>query len=474
MHEITQQQQRGGFLKSVKRLFSAKRPPTLKSLTSLDQPPTELPRFAAPPRRQSDVGFSQGTDRRAAPPPRDRLRRFSIDAADVARGRRVGQETTDSFEDVAVNCSKKIDLEERVSSLPDTLRVESRQESANSDVDNSAATFDGSKTGSGTLISTGRRGSGPGWHGRSGTGTATDQSVAPAKEECIMTPGGQMTVAEAREALGAPPQPPSPCALPMSESSSSEAADPSSQQTHEIMVGGELRTATIHELTTLVAFGVVLPTMMDFRKIGLSESKSGMRNDTDRTPTAEEGKQRTTAPKDSQSLPRHNRTRRNSMPSSTAQSLGAAVSLPRTPPPAAPQPLFQNDPAPPPSLPKVPRARRYSLPDTSSSWTPPDHTPISQPGSQPSSIPSSRRNSTVTASTSAIARELPDFERELNSRMTPAIFLAGEYVIRKREVGREMYFLSKGKVEVVSSDGKTVYSTIGPGSFFGMEISCIL
>ncbi|KAI9352147.1 hypothetical protein BDR26DRAFT_850426 [Obelidium mucronatum] len=63
--------------------------------------------------------------------------------------------------------------------------------------------------------------------------------------------------------------------------------------------------------------------------------------------------------------------------------------------------------------------------------------------------------------------ELPLLEREIKNRMYPVIFKAGDYIIRKHEIGNEMYFLSKGVVEVVSGDGKTVYSQINKGSFFG-------
>ncbi|KAI8619893.1 cyclic nucleotide-binding-like protein [Chytriomyces sp. MP71] len=63
--------------------------------------------------------------------------------------------------------------------------------------------------------------------------------------------------------------------------------------------------------------------------------------------------------------------------------------------------------------------------------------------------------------------ELPLFEHEIKQRMYPAIYRMGEYIIKKREIGNEMYFLSQGTVEVCSGDGKTVYSIINKGSFFG-------
>ncbi|KAJ3242769.1 hypothetical protein HDU78_001153 [Chytriomyces hyalinus] len=82
---------------------------------------------------------------------------------------------------------------------------------------------------------------------------------------------------------------------------------------------------------------------------------------------------------------------------------------------------------------------------------------------------SGRSRSTVRNLTDSekLQLELPNFEREIKHRMYPVIYRPGELIIRKHEIGHEMYFLSKGTVEVVSGDGKTVYSVIHKGSFFG-------
>ncbi|KAI8928884.1 hypothetical protein BC831DRAFT_446252 [Entophlyctis helioformis] len=66
-----------------------------------------------------------------------------------------------------------------------------------------------------------------------------------------------------------------------------------------------------------------------------------------------------------------------------------------------------------------------------------------------------------------LGRELPEMERRLMQRMRPAVYFVGEFIIRKHDIGKQMYFLSKGKVEVVSGDGKVQYSIINRGSFFG-------
>ncbi|KAJ3209375.1 Kinesin-like protein kif27 [Entophlyctis luteolus] len=63
--------------------------------------------------------------------------------------------------------------------------------------------------------------------------------------------------------------------------------------------------------------------------------------------------------------------------------------------------------------------------------------------------------------------EIPRFEREIKYRMHPVVYHTGEYIIRKHEIGHEMFFLSKGTVEVVSADGGTVYSMVHSGAFFG-------
>ncbi|KAJ1545622.1 Cyclic nucleotide-gated olfactory channel [Nowakowskiella sp. JEL0078] len=66
-----------------------------------------------------------------------------------------------------------------------------------------------------------------------------------------------------------------------------------------------------------------------------------------------------------------------------------------------------------------------------------------------------------------LKREMPRFEIEIKKYMFPENYRASDYIIRKHDIGKEMYFIVTGKVEVVSGDGITVYSTIHRGSFFG-------
>lgn len=52
------------------------------------------------------------------------------------------------------------------------------------------------------------------------------------------------------------------------------------------------------------------------------------------------------------------------------------------------------------------------------------------------------------------------------------VFFAGDFVCRKGEVGREMYIVNRGKLEVVSENGQKVYGVLEAGSYFG-EISVL-
>jgi len=51
------------------------------------------------------------------------------------------------------------------------------------------------------------------------------------------------------------------------------------------------------------------------------------------------------------------------------------------------------------------------------------------------------------------------------------VFQTGDLVIRKGEIGREMYLISRGEVEVIDGTGNVV-ATLGEGNFFG-EISLL-
>ncbi|MDA3959123.1 ion transporter [Oceanispirochaeta sp.] len=66
-----------------------------------------------------------------------------------------------------------------------------------------------------------------------------------------------------------------------------------------------------------------------------------------------------------------------------------------------------------------------------------------------------------------------EFIKEIILNLQPVIFTPGDSVVIKGEIGYEMYFISRGSVDVVSEDESVVYATLGSGSFFG-EIALLL
>ncbi|XP_019379297.1 PREDICTED: cyclic nucleotide-gated cation channel alpha-4 [Gavialis gangeticus] len=61
---------------------------------------------------------------------------------------------------------------------------------------------------------------------------------------------------------------------------------------------------------------------------------------------------------------------------------------------------------------------------------------------------------------------------ELVLKLQPQVYSPGEYVCRKGDIGREMYFIREGRLAVVADDGVTQYAVLGEGLYFG-EISLI-
>ena len=66
-----------------------------------------------------------------------------------------------------------------------------------------------------------------------------------------------------------------------------------------------------------------------------------------------------------------------------------------------------------------------------------------------------------------------DFIRSIVLEMRPVVFMPGDNVVRAGDSGDEMYFISRGTVQVESGDGKQVYATLGDGDFFG-EMALLL
>ncbi|NXT90791.1 CNGA4 protein, partial [Anhinga rufa] len=62
--------------------------------------------------------------------------------------------------------------------------------------------------------------------------------------------------------------------------------------------------------------------------------------------------------------------------------------------------------------------------------------------------------------------------QQLVLRLRPQVFGPGEFVCRRGDVGREMYFVREGRLAVVAEDGVTQLAVLGEGLYFG-EISLI-
>jgi voltage-gated potassium channel len=65
------------------------------------------------------------------------------------------------------------------------------------------------------------------------------------------------------------------------------------------------------------------------------------------------------------------------------------------------------------------------------------------------------------------------FIRDIILNMVSVVFTPGDYVVRKGEIGEEMFFISRGSVDVVSEDESIVFATLQEGAFFG-EIALLL
>jgi voltage-gated potassium channel len=63
--------------------------------------------------------------------------------------------------------------------------------------------------------------------------------------------------------------------------------------------------------------------------------------------------------------------------------------------------------------------------------------------------------------------------RDVALHMHPVIFTPGDEVFRVNEDGNEMYFISRGRLDVIDRDGVTVVATLGEGEFFG-EMALLL
>jgi voltage-gated potassium channel len=80
----------------------------------------------------------------------------------------------------------------------------------------------------------------------------------------------------------------------------------------------------------------------------------------------------------------------------------------------------------------------------------------------------------------AMLEKVPIFEgagealvKELVLHLKPIILTPSDYVFQAGDEGDSMYFISSGRVEIISADGNTVFATLSAGSYFG-EMALIL
>ncbi|MBU0935762.1 MAG: ion transporter [Spirochaetes bacterium] len=67
----------------------------------------------------------------------------------------------------------------------------------------------------------------------------------------------------------------------------------------------------------------------------------------------------------------------------------------------------------------------------------------------------------------------PPLIRDIIINLKPAVFTPGDYVVRAGEYGDEVFFISRGSVDVMSPDETAKYATLTSGAFFG-EMALLL
>ncbi len=95
-------------------------------------------------------------------------------------------------------------------------------------------------------------------------------------------------------------------------------------------------------------------------------------------------------------------------------------------------------------------------------------------------LPAALKESVALHLNKEIIERVPLFEqanenliRDIILAMEPVVFTPNDYIVRAGEIGRDMYFISKGSVAVLSADETVTYATLTAGQFFG-EISLLL
>ena len=57
--------------------------------------------------------------------------------------------------------------------------------------------------------------------------------------------------------------------------------------------------------------------------------------------------------------------------------------------------------------------------------------------------------------------------REMALQLHPVVYTPGDFILQVGQYGRNMYFISRGTVEIIAADGQTVLNTLNEGDFFG-------
>jgi voltage-gated potassium channel len=60
-----------------------------------------------------------------------------------------------------------------------------------------------------------------------------------------------------------------------------------------------------------------------------------------------------------------------------------------------------------------------------------------------------------------------NFLREVSLHLRPVVYTPGDYIFKKGDRGSEMYFLIKGKLNVITGDESKILNTLSDGDFFG-------
>jgi len=60
-----------------------------------------------------------------------------------------------------------------------------------------------------------------------------------------------------------------------------------------------------------------------------------------------------------------------------------------------------------------------------------------------------------------------DLVKEIALAMQPVVYTPGDVVVRAGDPGTDMYFISRGSMEVIAPDGRSVVATLRDGEFFG-------